>query len=226
MERSLNMSIPIDRTRASNEQEDEMRIRYRVLIAAAFAGLLAASAVPAAAGGPQSAEVRSWPAPGEVVSGKATLVRQPHGASFTYRTRGFEPGHAHTIWFVAFNAPENCETGEVSQCGTGDLARPETEPTAMWGASNVVGASGKARFGGRLRVGDTSGCDELGRLPCNEGLKNPAGAEIHLVPRTHGPKIPGLVAKQIHSFNRGCEAGEPNVGLCANLQFAVFEPES
>lgn len=202
-----------------------MTKRHQLLFVAALAGLLTTWALPAGAAGPESSGLRSWPPPGEVVEGQATLVRQPDGASFTYATSGLEPGAAHTIWFVAFNAPENCTTGiaGISSCGTGDLGRAVTEPTAVWGAGHVVGGSGNANLGGRVAAGDTSGCDPLGRLPCGGGLTNPKGAEIHLVPRTHGPAIPGLVSAQIHSFNRGCETGEPNVGLCANLQFAVFE---
>ena len=42
--------------------------------------------------------------------------------------------------------------------------------------------------------------------------------------RTHGPLIPDLIKEQIHSFNRGCGVGEPNVGLCRNVQFAAFLP--
>jgi hypothetical protein len=199
-------------------------MRQRLMLLAALAGLLAGWALPAGAAGPETAEVRSWPPPGVVVPGEATIVRQPDGISFTYSTSGFEAGAAHTIWFVAFNSPENCTAGDaVSRCGLGDLADPDVGATAVWGAGHVVGGSGKANLSGRVAVGDTSGCDPLGRLPCRQGLTNPMGADIHLVPRTHGPAIPGLVSAQIHSFNRGCEAGEPNVGMCANLQFAVFE---
>lgn len=199
-------------------------MRHRLVVVMALAGLLAAAALPASAAAPERAGVRTFPGPGQVAPGEAAIVRQPSGISFTYATEGFQPGHAHTIWFVAFNAPENCVFGMagISGCGVPDLFRPVTEPTAVWGAGNVVGGSGKANFGGRVAVGDTSGCDTLGRLPCGGGLTNPDGAEIHLVPRTHGPAIPGLVSAQIHSFNRGCEAGEPNVGMCRNLQFAVF----
>ncbi len=75
-----------------------------------------------------------------------------------------------------------------------------------------------------MAVGDRSGCDVLDRLPRNDGLTDPEGAEIHLVLRTHGPVIPELVNEQIHSFNRGCEVGEPNVGICRNLQFAALLP--
>lgn len=165
-----------------------------------------------------------------MAGGGATLVRQPGGVSFTFTGVGLAAGNAHTIWFVAFNDPAGCTSPMmdgaelIALCGLPDLGNAAAQPTAVWGAGHVVGGSGIATFGGRVDVGDTSGCDALGRLPCNDGLTDPGGAEIHLVVRTHGPAIADLVNEQIHSFNRGCEAGEPNVGLCRNVQFAAFVP--
>jgi hypothetical protein len=200
----------------------------RIVAVAAVAGLVAAGVLPAAAAGPAVAEVRTFPGPGTVIEGgQATLVRQPHGISFTFKAVELEPGHVHTIWFVAFNNPEACTSPmmdgatKIAECGLPDLAVAAVQATAVWGAGNVVGGSGVSTLGGRVRVGDTSGCDH--RLPCNEGLTDPEGAEIHLVLRTHKEMIPHLVSKQMHSFNRGCEVGEPNVG-CANIQFAAFQP--
>lgn len=203
-------------------------MRHRIAVTLALAGLVFGGALPATAAGPSSAEVRTFPGPGVVVQGaQATLVRQPHGASFTLSTLGLEPGHVYTIWFVAFNNPAACANPmmdgatKISDCSSADLGVPAVQGTAVWGAGNVVGGSGRSTLAGRVRVGDTSGCDH--RLPCNQGLTNPEGAEIHLVLRTHKEMIPHLVSKQMHSFNRGCEVGEPNVG-CANVQFASFAP--
>ncbi|MGH3647369.1 MAG: hypothetical protein ACRDTM_09355 [Micromonosporaceae bacterium] len=44
---------------------------------------------------------------------------------------------------------------------------------------------------------------------------------MHLVIRTHGPAIPGMLDYQISSFNGGCAPGEPNTGLCRNVQASV-----
>lgn len=206
-------------------------MRYRVLLTFCLVALSSIAAPPAAAGHPSREEVRTFPGPGVVVAGgDATLVRQPNGASFTFTGVGLAAGDAHTIWFVAFNNPAACTSpmmddgALVSLCGLADLGNAAARPSAVWGAGHVVGGSGIATFGGRVAEGDTSGCDALGRLPCNDGLTDPSGAEIHLVLRTHGPATPDLVNEQIHSFNRGCEAGEPNVGLCRNVQFAAFLP--
>lgn len=218
--------------RASGARRPEgVNVMRRVLLTIALVTLPAIAPAPATAGAPSGEEVRTFPGPGLVVAGGgATLVRQPTGASFTFTGVGLTPGNAHTIWFVAFNDPGACASPMmdggtlISLCGLPDLANAAAEPTAVWGAGHVVGAGGVVTFGGRVAVGDASGCDALGRLPCGGGLTDPAGAEIHLVVRTHGPAIPELVNEQIHSFNRGCEAGEPNAGLCRNLQFAAFLP--
>lgn len=59
-------------------------------------------------------------------------------------------------------------------------------------------------------------------MPCNGGLVDPHAAEIHLVVRTHDAAVPGYVPEQIGSFNGGCNAGQPNAGLCKNYQAAPF----
>ena len=57
------------------------------------------------------------------------------------------------------------------------------------------------------------------------GLRDLEATEIHLVLRTHGPVLTGdLLDSQLGTFNGGCLAGEPNVGACANIQFAYFNP--
>lgn len=186
------------------------------LVALALA-LVTAWTSPAEAG-PATAQVHTLPSPGDVV-GEATLTRTANGASFTFSTTGLTGGHAYTIWFVAFNNPENCTGG----CGADDLSNPAVQGSSLWSAGHVVGRSGKATFGGHRVVGDRADTDkgEIG-----PGLLDAHGAEIHLVLRTHGEKIPRMVADQIHSFNGGCRPGEPNEGRCANVQFAVFLPAS
>lgn len=181
------------------------------------AALLVAVALPAAAQ-PTNAEVRTLPAPGEVV-GEARLVRTDDGASFTFATTGLTPGHAYTIWFVAFNNPENCTGG----CGADDLSNPAVQGSSLWAAGHFVGGSGRSTFSGHRAVGDAA---DPGKGEVGPGLLDAHGAEIHLVLRTHGERIPGLADDQIDSFNGGCLSGEPNEGQCQNVQFAVFLPEA
>ena len=50
-----------------------------------------------------------------------------------------------------------------------------------------------------------------------EGLTDSFEAEIHLIARTHGEVIPGVVQQQITTFNGGCPPND-----CLDVQFAVF----
>lgn len=86
----------------------------------------------------------------------------------------------------------------------------------VYAAGNVTVGSGRSSYGARLNFGDDSGA------LFGPGLLRPRTAEIHVVIRTHGPAIPGMVREQISTFNGGCEDGQPNEGLCDDVQFGVF----
>lgn len=195
----------------------------RVTITAAIAGwlLIAALAGPAAAGARSDNAVYRFSDGQPVATSAATLVTTASGATLGLRTAELERG-AYTIWWVIFNHPEHCTTNPAGPlvCGAGDLANAAVLGSLQYAAGHVAGGSGRANFGGAIGVGDTRGCEE--GLPCNGGLTNPAGAEIHLVLRTHGAAVPGWVDYQISSFNGACNAGEPNEGQCRNLQAAGF----
>ena len=47
-------------------------------------------------------------------------------------------------------------------------------------------------------------------------------ATIHLVIRTHGPVIPGMQMAQFGTLNGGCNPGEPNEGLCEDMQRVFY----
>jgi hypothetical protein len=161
----------------------------------------------------------------------ASLLRNPSGLHFTIRTAELPPGDAVTIWWVVFNFPEYCEAPVpgLMQCSEPDLFGEDVAATVLHAAGNVIGGSGRSSFAGALRTGDLAGCSPpMGEFGlCREGLLNPEGAEVHLVVRTHGQRLPGLVREQIRSFAGGCTpetsfgAGTgPNV--CTDLQFAIF----
>ena len=65
---------------------------------------------------------------------------------------------------------------------------------------------------------------------CRDGLTDPQGAEVHLVVRSHGERITGMVNDQINTFAGGCTA-ESSFGAaespneCEDQQFAVFPAE-
>jgi hypothetical protein len=152
------------------------------------------------------------------------LVRNDNGVNMTIHTNGLTPGTATTVWWVVFNHPTLCSHGDGRlRCGLGDLFVPAVAASVQFAAGHVIGADGGGNFGSYLSEGDTSGCATPGGpLPCN-GLLDARTADVHLVVRTHGDAIPGLVSEQISSFNGGCLAGEPNVGQCLNLQSAPHE---
>lgn len=140
---------------------------------------------------------------------------------------------------MIFNYPDECENG----CGEPDLFNDDVGGSVLYAAGHVIGANGKGNFTGSLRTGDLNGCQspwdafdlELiggeGDLDmCREGLVDPQAAEIHLVVRAHGEKIPGMVNEQINTFAGGCTA-ESSFGAsdgpneCEDQQFAVFPAE-
>jgi hypothetical protein len=176
---------------------------------------------------------------GQVEGAYSTLIRNRNGVTMTYKTSGLDRGTVQTIWWVIFNNPEACEYGnEINMCDEPDIFNPDTEASVMYAAGNVVGGNGKANFGGRLNVGDTSGClrdgvpvaleeglDEL-FFPCGDGLDDPMTAEIHLALHDHGPNIPGLTNEMLSTYDGGCaNMGHPDekeeregLNTCATIQ--------
>lgn len=63
----------------------------------------------------------------------------------------------------------------------------------LLGKGQVIGGSGVGNFGGSLKIGDVTGpgFPEIGMPGRAIGLTNPRGAEVHLAPHTHGPKLSG-----------------------------------
>lgn len=159
-----------------------------------------------------------------VAVGTSTLYRSNLGVLAVNRTTGLTRRDAVTNWFVVFNRPQNCMV--AGACTDQDvLAAVGGSNPAMidilWAAGHVVGGS-RATFAGTLGVGDTSGSImPLFGQPA-VGLVDPWGSEVHLIVRTHGPAIPGLIYEQTHTVNGGCDpvTEEP----CADLQAAIHPP--
>ena len=157
------------------------------------------------------------------------------GVHVTIDTVGLAPGHAVTAWFVVFNSPENCSSGE---CGEDDifildgdgkfvLNADGTPPMNMDGikganisvhraAGIIIDESGRSVFMGSLVVGD------LSEAIFGGGLVDAHVAEIHLVIRDHQTAISGSANEMVNTINGGCEGYFPNVP-CEDLQFAVFK---
>lgn len=202
----------------------------------------AAVALQATAEGTASGHVTTNPAywfwDSATVAGTTTLVRTPQGVNFTYKTSNLTPGQVVTVWVVVFNNPEHCAT---TPCTFADMAnpdRPGVQSDFLYGGGHIIGGSGRGNFGGRLRVGDTSGSGlaEVGGTAV--GLLYPETAEIHLALHSHGPAVPGQILKeQLTTFLGGCQtflgpdglADGPEdmpvtVGECSTFQASIHLP--
>lgn len=164
--------------------------------------------------------------PNVILGGDSMLVRNDNGLTAVAHLEGLNPGGAYTMYWLIFNNPAACTHPvftaggvKVSSCGPADLTNFAAAPSFQYADGHVVGGSGRATFAGHFSAGDTPEC-ALPTLPC-AGLFDPRTAEVHLVVRTMGDAVPGLVDEQIHSFLAGCRAGEPNAGLCGNIRVSI-----
>ena len=156
--------------------------------------------------------------------GNSSLTRNDGGVSFTVSTSGIEPNTANTLWFVVFNNPENCSDA----CGEDDLFTPSVMADVMYAAGRVVMHSGKANYAATRRVGDNEGSIFPVFGAPSPGLLDARKAEIHLIVRSHGELIPGLISEMISTFAAGCSGfppalGTPGPNTCEDIQFAVHK---
>lgn len=184
------------------------------------AGLAVAVISPVAKAGPAARDQSAVYVFGtgvQIPGAWSTLVRNEKGVAMNLHTSALAPGSASTVWWVVFNSPENCTHGEFgSRCGVGDLppfgGDPSVQASLLHATGNVIGGAGTAGFGGYLSEGDLTG------VVFGPGLLDSRRADVHLVVRTHGQAIPGLIHEQLSTFNGGCP---PNA--CQNIQVSVHE---
>jgi hypothetical protein len=235
-----------EHTMPSTLTDQPTRIQVRILPVAALAiGLALPWGAPATADGPpahETADVLTFAGFEPVEDATARLARGDDTLFTRTDTRDLDHRHVMTLWWVIFNHPEHCEHGQGDlSCGEGDLfdgpnGPTGVEPACVFADGSLVGGNGHARFSDRLAVGEArDSCIDFfvdavdGLEGVDHGLTNPAGAEVHLVVRSHGPRIPGEVAEQRSTFAGGCEVlldvgatHELAPGECSDLQFAVF----
>jgi hypothetical protein len=153
-------------------------------------------------------------------SGSAKLNN--NGASIKVKATGLEPGHTYTMWIVYFNDQTACEPNGLP----GDCDEEDVNGIAF-GDGKVVGGSGKATFSARLNDGADYGLDGPPPFSIDPYDANEDN-EFHVVIRSHGPKIPGLVGEQINTIDGGCTddpaPGEVpvNSGECGDVQLYIF----
>ena len=145
-----------------------------------------------------------------VYGATATINRNKNGVTVNVKTSGLTPGDAYTLWVVAFNEPGECDDG----CNGPDLGPAKGD--VMYGTGHVVGGNGKANFSAHISVGDVGDFET--------GIIDPLTAEIHIVVRTHGEAIPGMIDEQIHTFLGGGCTFQSETDACVDEQFAIFPP--
>jgi len=159
----------------------------------------------------QTANVVAFPT-GTPVSGAATMFRSKQAIEVRIATSGLDANAAYTVWWIIFNNPAGC----VGGCGEDDLGNPNARASVFYAVGFVTGNDGTANVAANLKTGALpAGLDVLlgSGLEPGKGLR----AEIHLVVRSHGPIVPGMVAQQISTFDPACT-------VCADQQAVVFPP--
>ena len=139
---------------------------------------------------------------------EAQLVRGKKSISISVHTDGLPDGHVITIWGAIFNFPEYCVDGCNGDDILGDTAIPEVQGDFVRFAGKVVNNGDNANFGGQIQEG------EPGLFGI--GLINVEGAEVHLIIRSHGEPIPGMLDEMMHTVGGGCDINE-----CFDPQAAV-----
>ena len=141
---------------------------------------------------------------GEPVEGTgAIIIRTDHGISFIVMTSDLTPGDAFSVWVV--------------------IVEPDDDLFVFNIAGGMANANGDLNFGAHVSTGTVPEANGLNIFLGGGEFDHPRDAAIHLVIRTHGPVIPGMQMAQFGTLNGGCNAGEPNEGLCECVQ-RVFYP--
>ena len=86
-----------------------------------------------------------------------------------------------------------------------------TQASLLWASGTIVGQDGVGRFEASLGREESTG-----EVISGPGLLSPRQAEAHIVLRTHGVPIPGMVHEQISTLQGGC-----NINTCRNEQAAM-----
>jgi len=157
-----------------------------------------------------SSQVVSLPGFAVVAGASSKIVRNDNGVTVSVSTT-VDPA-TYTMWMLLWNDPSQCDGSDGLVC---DPA-VDTMDCVLFVAGHVVGNNGTLNYTGHRRVFDSSGA--IGPFECADGLTNPQGAAIHLIIRSHGPKLPGQVNLQISTVGGGCDVND-----CADVQAAAHE---
>ena len=204
-------------------------MKTRFLFTGTLVSLLILTVTLTAMAAPVSTTVHRWADASIVPGASASLVRTDNNVAMRLHTSELDSYGAYTIWWVVFNNPGLCSSacGEddifetdddgnliLIDNGDGTFGTPGVNVSVLFATGHVVGSDGVGNFGASLKEGRSSG-----EVLFGPGLIDAQGAEIHLVVRTHGELVAGMVNEQISTFDGGCD-----VNFCDDQQFAVFTP--
>jgi hypothetical protein len=163
-----------------------------------------------------------------VQGGSGTITRTED--SFTLETTwtDMEAAETYTMWWAVFNNPGDClnadspdpVTGQT--CGGDDFGPGQMElvlPSFGYCSAVPAHPDGEASLNCTRTIADGDDGAVVGG-----GMVNPGtDVEVHTFIRTHGPTLTGeLGDAQETEFNGGCDPGDPNEGLCADVSFMTF----
>jgi len=166
------------------------------------------------------------------VLGKSTLERNENNIKVTFKTSDLTPGYVYTIWWVIWNKPENCTV--PGACSDIDLAIADlVEVEVLTGSGLEADSSGTATFTATLNENDITGSYNVPfGLPAAGGLQDAQLAEVHIVLRSHGPKITDQFNAQLTTYEGGCTTffdpftEVPDAeGECGDIQAAIHQPK-
>lgn len=171
----------------------------------------------------------------EVEGTFSRLTRYENGVTAALSTSDLAPNEVYTVWWVVFNAPENCSGGvcnedDIFVVEDGQIVRTEDGNRAMnmdgIQAANisVQHASGSYTEDGRLYISASLGEGEVPGIVFGPGLLDAETAEVHMVVRTHGARVDEIFADQISSFGGGCEPID--AAPCDDIQFTIHQAEA
>lgn len=178
----------------------------------------------------------TWFAEPDRAIGWSKLARYEDRVEYRWRSSEFVPREAVTIWWVVFNNPSACSDA----CGADDIfvngdatlgldldQIAATQAVGGYGGGTLADRHGVVTVRGSLGVGETGREVIAGVEPI---LLDSRTAEVHLVARTHGPAIPGLVDEQLGSYGGGCQVFNVpgvypvGVGGCSDVQSSIHLP--
>lgn len=215
--------------------------RYpRLLVAAVVLAALLLALPQAASAEPPDKQAMFEFATGEAVTGTFSMLNRSGDAVASKIRTAAIPGHAVTIWYVIFNAPDNCNTGA---CGEDDIFN-DGDPangfnfaqidaariSVVYGDDgDIVNPGGRIALDGGLAEGEVPtgsnpvviGDPDDGALVPGPvtGLEEARTAEIHIVLQDHGQAHddPDLLEQQLTGFNTACNP------QCVDFQYAVHK---